>query len=213
MPMKARSTLSLLAVVSGTMLLGACAGDATAPLQPEGMAPTGASLGRAVNTSNGSYSFTIDPSKSNALEMGQHRLYIPAGAICDLAGSGYGIGTWNTSCSPQGGGLTITATVTTTLNGHPVIDFNPALRFSPDKNVSLYMWDARASAGTARKLQIAYCPSTTGINATGCIDEGKVDPELRTLFVAGTYYLYRRIKHFSGYVVLGVTDELPVVPQ
>jgi hypothetical protein len=209
LPTKARSIFSLLAVLTGSALLGACAGDATDPLRsPEALTPAGASQAIAVHSSNGVYTFTIDAAKSNALWMGQHKLSIPANGICDLGSSGYGSAYWNTPCTPHSGTMTITAVVTTSLDGHPQIDFSPALRFNPATNVSLYMWDAKASAGTARKLSILYCPILSALgDAAGCINEASVDSDLQTQFVAGTYYLYRRIKHFSGYVIINATDE------
>ena len=206
LPMTARTPVSLLAlIVASSVALAGCSADATAPttdpLQPTSAAASAIPL---TSLSNGTYTFTVNPAVSNTLTMGEHRLSLPANAICDLQTAGYGTGMWSNACVPETSPVTITAVVTTSLTDHARIDFSPAMRFSPATAVELYVWDAKASGGTAKRLNVLYCPSALlgGNAATGpCVDESTFDSDLTTSFVPGTYYLKRRVKHFSGYVV------------
>src|SRR6478672_6639206 len=98
LPTMARSrakTLTMLAATS--LMLAACAGEATAPVAPtlrtqERTSPfTPTDAQRAlVGVADGTYSFTIDPSQAQTLQLGASALYIPANGICDVATSSYG---------------------------------------------------------------------------------------------------------------------------
>jgi hypothetical protein len=203
MPMKAVAyvrSLVVLAVIGQVVV--ACAADATAPtassnvaaLQSPALTPTAASHA-LVGATDGEYTFTIDPSQEQSLEIGPNHLDIPARAICDIADSSYGPAFWDDRCKAEREMITITATVRNAASDHPRIDFEPALRFAPDKKVMLYM-TLDAKADRAEWANIFYC--STG--SSTCVDEAKNDADLRTM--VWNRLVFRRIKHFSGYIVL-----------
>jgi hypothetical protein len=193
MPMTARSRLSLLPLlVMAGVLLAACAGEATAPAA---MRAGGAPAARAlVDVSDGVYTFTIDPTQAQSLTLGASHLEVPANAVCDLATSSYGIGTWNDDCTTAQEPLTITATVTDAATDHPRVDFKPALRFHPDQVVRLYLAVTDQATLDNSKV-VKYC------NESGCMDESLTDPSLISYVDTDSKVVFRRIKHFSGYVV------------
>src|SRR3954471_5937024 len=131
LPMMARyriSTLTLLTVVG--VLLTACAGDSIKPaalqktsaLRTSPFTPTAAQKA-LVGVSDGTYSFVIDPSQAQSLTLGASHLDIPANAVCDLAASSYGVGSWEESCAPQTDTFTIRAVVRNAASDHPSVDF------------------------------------------------------------------------------------------
>ena len=202
LPTLARSrakTLTMLATAS--LMLAACAGEATAPVAPKlttqertsPFAPTGAQLA-LVGVVDGVYNFTIDPSQTQLLQLGANGLYVPANAVCKLGTSSYGMGTWNDACEPQTAPMTITAVVRNAATDHPSVTFEPALRFSPATEVWLYM--SVTDQATLDKSKVLYYCSNTG-----CIDESQTDADLKTYVDKKHYMVFRRIKHFSGYVV------------
>ena len=124
---------------------------------------------------------------------GGHQLVISPNAICDLSSS-YGPTEWDQPCQPAKTPVTITARTWVEANGHPRVDFMPRLRFAPSDraNAILYLMDKVAADDPA--YRIFYCAD----NASDCVDESLTDPTLATQRdVRG--FLYRRIKHFSGY--------------
>ncbi len=202
MPTMARSrakTLITLAVTS--LMLAACAGEATAPVAPtlhsvertSPFIPTDAQRA-LVGVADGTYTFTIDPSQAQSLQLGASHLDIPANAVCDLATSSYGAGTWNDACAAQTDTFTITAVVKNAATDHPSVEFEPALRFSPASNVNLYLYVTDQATLDATKV-MKYC------NASGCVDEAINDADLRSNVDVENKVVFRRIKHFSGYVV------------
>ena len=207
LPMMARyriSTLTLLTAV-GVLLTG-CAGDSIKPvalqktseLRTSPFTPTAAQKA-LVGVSDGTYSFVIDPSQPQALQLGASHLDIPANAVCDLASTSYGPDHWDESCTPQTDTFTVTAVVRNAATDHPSVDFEPALRFSPDANVGLYLFvtdDATLDASRTVK----YC------NATGCVDESVTDPSLVSNVDLVNRVVFRRIKHFSGFIVLSLME-------
>ncbi|MBA3671804.1 MAG: hypothetical protein H0W68_07255 [Gemmatimonadaceae bacterium] len=156
--------------------------------------------------SSKTYVFTINPLVSNQLSMGSARLEIPAAAICKVTTSGYGATNtngWNAPCAPETGSITITAAVTGT-SSMPRVDFSPALRFNPAVGpVELYMFVKRATSADAQRFKILYCATL----ANSCIDEAVSDPSLATYYNTHDNEVFRRIKHFSGYLVAENSDE------
>ena len=207
LPMMARSRMSLVplltTVATASLLLAGCAGEATAPnpaqptqvsaMRTSPFVPTGAQRA-LVGVSDGTYSFTVDPSQAQALSFGASHLDIPANAICDLATSSYGLGTWNDACTPQSKPMILTAVVKNAATDHPSVEFQPALRFSPASNVNLYLYVTDQATLDATKV-MKYC------TASSCVDEALADSDLRSNVDVGNKVVFRRIKHFSGYVV------------
>jgi hypothetical protein len=208
LPMMARyrlSTLTALALMG--MLLAGCAGDTIAPraiqhtsqLRTSPFVPTDAQKA-LVGVSDGSYSFVIDPSQAQSLSLGASHLDIPANAVCDLASSSYGVGHWEDSCDAQTDTFTVTAVVRNAASDHPSVDFEPALRFSPDKQVGLYLYVTNDATLDASRV-VKYC------NANGCLDESLNDASLVSSVDLENRVVFRRIKHFSGYVVWSLVEE------
>jgi hypothetical protein len=207
LPMMARSRVSLVplltTVATASLLLAGCSGDATSPsaaksktvssLRTSPFVPNDAQRA-LVGVSDGTYTFEIDPAAAQSLSFGASHLDIPANAVCDLATSSYGVGTWNDACAPQTEPFTITATVKNAATDHPSVEFEPALRFSPSSNVSLYLYVTDQATLDASRV-MKYC------NATGCVDEAESDADLRSNVDVENKVVFRRIKHFSGYVV------------
>ena len=207
LPMMARYPISLLSVlVLASTLLTGCAGESTAPNAPalssrlatSPFVPTDAQKA-LVGASDGTYSFAVDPTRDQVLSIGASQLFIPANAICDLATSSYGPSHWNEDCSLQNEALTITAVVKNAATDHPSIDFQPAMRFSPDKFVSLYIVASDQATIDASRV-MKYC------NETACVNEALTDPELTSNVDVENKVVFRRIKHFSGYVIAQLTD-------
>ena len=181
------------------LLTMACRDSSLAPSHSRTLA-----LGRPVlSLFVGSVTFTYDPGSDLSAPIGQHRLVIPSRGVCDPAVSSYGIGTWDDACRPLTQPIAITATAYVDATGHPFVQFQPALRFVPGRVTTLFLYDKHASADVFAK--IVYCPDTGA-----CIDESLTDPSLLT-YKAGKDTYYRRIKHFSGYNVAALEDDvLPI---
>ena len=207
LPMMARSRVSLVplltTVATASLMLAGCAGDATSPsaAQPKTLSalrtspfvPTGAQRA-LVGVADGTYTYEIDPSQAQSLTFGASHLDIPANSVCDLATSSYGTGTWNDSCEPQTAPFTITAVVRNAATDHPSVEFQPALRFNPQSNVNLYLYVTDQATLDNTKVMY-YC------NETGCVDEAQADADLTSNVDVENKVVFRRIKHFSGYVV------------
>ena len=199
MPTTAVAYLRAFTVLVIAQLFVACAGDATAPhadSNGSSFAPGSASHA-LVGATDGRYTFTIDPSEDQTLEIGPNHLDIPAKAICRIDDTPYGPEFWDDKCKPETELVTITAVVKNATSSHPRIDFEPALRFAPGKKVMLYM-TLDKKAKRSEWSDIFYCPTDTKL---GCIDESAQDRSLETI-VRGDE-VFRRIKHFSGYIILG----------
>jgi hypothetical protein len=202
LPTMARSKAkTLIPLAAASLMLAACAGEATAPVAPtlrtqertSPFVPTDAQRA-LVGVVDGVYTFNIDPTQTQMLKLGASGLYIPANSICELGSSSYGIGTWNDACESQTRPMAITAVVRNAATDHPSVEFQPALRFSPTKQVWLYM--AVTNQATLDNTKVLwYCNETT------CMDESQTDSDLVSYVDTEHYMVFRRIKHFSGYVV------------
>lgn len=138
-----------------------------------------------------SATFTFNAADGKLLTFGQSFIYIPGNAICDPS-SGYGAGTWNTPCAPYTGTVTIQV-VWSTRNGHTYAEFEPAMRFDPNQNVYLVLFDR--TVRNNKNLGLLW-RDVTG----GWVNEALGDPSLGAVSINGSL-VGRRIKHFSGYNV------------
>lgn len=142
--------------------------------------------------------FKINPNSPLAIfDIGnESKILFPLGAtsICDPASSGYGVGLWDTTCTPLTRSITITAkSWINPATGGVNTDFSPELRFVPGGliGVTLFLHD-----DTPRTYdRIDYC--SDGV----CVDDSRVDGALVTNR-DGSGFVYRVIKHFSGYNVV-----------
>lgn len=205
LPTMARSRAkTLVTLAAAGLMLAACADEATAPVastpstqeRTSRFAPTDAQLD-LVGVSDGVYTFTFDPSKDQSFDLGPNHLDIPRNAVCDIENTEYGAAYWNKPCTAERGTVTITATISHAKSNHPRIDFEPAMRFNPRADVVLYIYAKRASKKDAEMLVMQYCSGDQGT----CVDESLTDRDLVTSVDRRHNVVFRRIKHFSGYVV------------
>lgn len=212
--MRSTNRLTFLTLVAGALLgAAACSDNATAPhtasrdpQPPTIAAPAGAPV-FATNTVVGDTiisTFELSGTKETKWVFlgGSHKLVFGAGlnSVCDPATSSYGVGTWDSPCAPATQPITITAKIWTTVTGKPQIDFSPSLRFmptaDPSAQVVLYMKSA-AAATSPFGARLNWCVTVT----SACVDESLTDSNLRSSYDSSNGYVYRRVKHFSGYIV------------
>lgn len=219
-PMQARSTAIRSTLFVCAALLGACKGEVTAPSAAtpaksveakSSFVPTAAQKA-LIGVVDGTYSVTIDPRYDQSMVLGPNHLDIPANSICNLLTSGYGPTTWNNSCTPHTLPVVLTVVIKNSQSDHPQLDFFPAMRFNPTKNVQLFMYVPGVSAADATNWVMKYCT-----DAGSCTDESTADASLVTYVDKTASVLFRRIKHFSGYLGTGrdedCTDPSGCAPQ
>src|SRR5215212_8365261 len=192
--MRARNAFYNLFLAGGLGALVAGCRDAAAPA-------TAANGPRAqlVSNSGGSVlsttAFVYDPMVPATYSLpGQHRISFSVGAVCDPATSSYGPTEWDQPCQPLLAPISITATTSLTPQGHPRVDFSPALRFVPGREVTLYLRDSDAALDPTTVIQ--WCD-----DAGQCLDEGTVQASTETKRDAALGIVFRAIKHFSGYLI------------
>jgi hypothetical protein len=209
-PMTARYRSALYTVLAaGSTFLAACARDVTAPSASVRATPQQVSSFRPskaakalYGVSDGVYTLSFDPSQDQSFNLGLNHLDLPANSVCGLAESTYGPSYWNDGCTLQTDTVTITVTITGASSDNPRIDFFPAMRFSPDKSVHLYMYAPNSSLSDSWRIE--YCN-----DLNECVDESKTDPDLVSYVDVSANVVFRRIKHFSGYILPGEMDEPP----
>lgn len=160
------------------------------------MDPRHTTMAAVIPSNATTYQFTIDPRYSWQVIFGTHMVTFPAYTICDPSSSSYGPGTWLNACPKLQTPITITATTWVDANGRPQIDFANAIRFYPNFNNQLpaiYLRDPNAALSSWGRID--YC------SANGCVDEAASDPVLGTKRDWATGYLFRLVRHFSGYNV------------
>ena len=197
------------------MFLGACSGEVTAPvaappraIEARSMFVPSTSAKALIGVADGTYSVTFDPSHDQSFSLGPNHLDIPANAVCNLVTSGYGPAYWNHGCSPQTLAVTLTVVIKNAASSNPSVNFYPAMRFNPDKNVRLFMYAPNVSSTDAKNWLMFYCP-----DIGKCVDESLTDSALATYIDYSSNVLFRRVKHFSGYTVAerapdGIVDAL-----
>lgn len=194
--MRAMSRSNMVAVLAAVLMAGACSDAPVAPAN----APAQPNLARGgipgkPHRDTLTVSFVVKPAQTATYAIGDHSITIPARAICDLETSTYGVGHWDDPCTPERRSVTVTAKVWTLPTGHPALYFTPQLRFAPSATVFLYVKDLVAPE-EASKYSILWCPTLDE-----CVDEAATDPSLWTFYLPNGRFFYRRIKHFTGYLV------------
>jgi hypothetical protein len=215
--MKARFRSSLYTTLAvASVLLAACARDVTAPSRSSAVkaTPTAISSFRPskaakalYGVSDGVYTLTFNPAEDQSFNLGLNHLDMPANSICDIATSSYGPGHWSESCEPQTDSVTITVVITGATTDSPRIDFHPSMRFSPDKNVELFMFAPNQLLSDGWRL--GYCN-----DENVCVDEAKTDPDMQSYIDHDASVVFRRVKHFSGFIVTCFPEEaLEALPE
>ena len=179
-------------------MISACADNSVAPTTPAAPAVT---MPAAYTKTVGVVTFTVDNSKGGTFRLGKHVVSFEAGAICAL-NSSYGPTEWKKPCKALKGSVTITATMLTDDENHPFVDFQPSMRFAPDKDVTVFLRNGLASHST--QLNILYCPT----GSLTCYDESLNDSYVAPFRIGKTSYIGFHVRHFSGYSV-GAGDSCP----
>jgi hypothetical protein len=189
-----------LVVVAVTLLAVGCSDSSTGPRAARSLGSSQPVLSK----NDGQGEFIYDPSADITVKLGgnDHKIVIPAGAVCAVGKTKYGVGTWDLPCRLEDKKQNIKYKTWTDANGHPFIEFQPALRFAPGKEVLLYLADKKASMNDYS--EILYCPDN---KALSCYDESLTDPSVKSVRDRKGN-IYRRIKHFSGYNVAAGIDEV-----
>lgn len=160
--------------------------------------------------------FVLNPNLGGTFRVGrEHWITFEPDAVCDPKRSSYGPGEWDKPCATLHKKIAITAVSSFDADGHPYVKFEPALRFAPDRTVTLSLYDRHAELNES--LKILYCTLTKYSSNSGsgsadddeaygnrdlsCVDESLTDPSLATHIDMNGHRLYRRIKHFSGFNV------------
>lgn len=190
-------------------VLAGCRDTVVAPTAAPSAAPTTTMLApvehpslslSGKNVQNGSSDFTVGP-WGGVFYVGNHALVFPAHSICNPATSTYGPGEWDKSCEALNKPLRIHAEVRT-INGQSAVDFTPEIRFVPSANPARWVWifmhtpDAQGAQDVSR-FNILFAPS---LGATPENDAAS-DATMRTYVDTRSGISFRRIKHFTGYIV------------
>jgi len=203
--MKRRLLPNLLA--GAALLLASACSDAVAPDATSRKAPTASPdlASYEAITSRLGTTLTLDP-QGNDYTFGSFQLHVPAGAVCDPATSGYGVGTWDLPCTPLNRSMRLRANVSFE-NGRAWVDFHPNVRFVPSDDPS--NWVTLTTRRTAAQLRRAYVSGglrsfallyAPAIGETP-IDEGATDPSVVTFANLRNGMIWRRLKHFSGFTI------------
>lgn len=147
-----------------------------------------------------------------------YTLHVPANAVCDPNAAdtqaGYASQAWDSPCTVATGNINVRATLKWT-GTRLYVDFQPALRFVPSKTVTLATTlfaptvQAYDAAGVTEGWSIGY---SHGIGQAG-VDDALNDPSLRTVIVGSSGKIFRRVKHFSGYLQWTGGGYIPCEPS
>ena len=188
-------------VLATMIFVAACSADdsfrpiaaptASATLEASAAVPDGDR--QVASDTSGGY-MLVGPQGGNWV-IGEHKINFPANSICDMSQTNYL--DWGMPCVPISTTIRIDVKWWRDVYGRPHVDFAQALRFQPTKKgeVTLYLKDATAARATNPKIN--YCP----LVGLPCVDESLYDSVLTTKRDTKGGFVYRIIRHFSGYNV------------
>lgn len=176
------------------------------------LASSAPSLSRSNGRSDRSVitTLTISPS-GGTYHVGDFDVVIPAGAVCDPGSTAYGPSHWDDECAPANRDITVSV-VAETHKDQVSIDFKPDLRFRPSAGWVTIRTAAYADLLTSDAVRqlprsssyfsnfaILYVPS----GGQAHIDEvhSTGDPTMVTHVDRASGIVWRRVKHFSGYMI------------
>ena len=201
-----RSTALLAVAVAA----GACS-DSTSPpraqerpaFDVQALQPLDARAGRPgaqLATDSNTTTLTIDPNVSRTYSFGQNWIFFPAHSICDPATSGYGPGLWDTPCTPVSQPVTITVHWSGR-GGYAFAHFSPDLRFVPADARAISRWVVLSLHSQRGLRDLSAYTILYNIQPSVWVDESLTDPTLRAWLDPLHNSVYRRVKHFSGYML------------
>jgi hypothetical protein len=162
--------------------------------------------------------FVIPASGGTINLLDAYTLSFPAGAVCDPNAEdtqiGYANKAWDAPCTPATEDIPVRAVLKYS-NGRLYADFERSLRFVPDKQVILstgvmagqVQW--QHDIGDTEGWTIQFAPA---IDAAG-VSDALSDISVRTVVVGSSGRIYRRVKHFTGYVVTTSEGYVPCDPS
>jgi len=208
-----RNTLPLL-VGAAAALAVACRDSTVAPARNSNSLSASASPldSKSGFNQNRTLLGTIELSPNGGTyHVGDFDVVIPAGAVCDPATAKYGAKHWDDDCKPAN--RSITVQVTAQRHGSDVsVDFQPDIRFRPSAGWAVIQtgsYSGLLTNSSIRQLSptspffqnfaILYVPTGTSSH----IDEVQSTGDLTmvTHVDLRTGVVWRRVKHFSGYIV------------
>lgn len=153
--------------------------------------------------------FTVTSRGGSFSLSGLYTVNFPENSVCNPENSSYGPTQWDKSCSTLRAGQSVKVHAVISLaSGGLAIDFTPALRFSPSTQVTIAT-DLFAPVLKANKayflshpgsLNFLAMPYTPSLGAASIKDYAS-DASLITHVDLNTGQIWRRAKHFSGYLI------------
>lgn len=150
----------------------------------------------AVVGENATYVDVVIPAEGGIVQAGPYIVRFPAQAVC-VESAGYGPDFWDAPCETTAADIPLRAAYWLE-NGNVMIEFLADLRFDPTKAVVIYA-AVQTDTGVVIKRDILYW-QRVGEDVVNT-DEAVIDRSMTTYTDPITGLLYRRVKHFSGYVV------------
>ena len=217
-----RSTRSFmrLTLTSAVALLAACsaADQATAPAARHSVRPAGAPsldvITNSVAPDSLSADFTVTPS-GGMFVLGANAVYFPANSICDPETSTYGEGHWDEACTPLDHAIDFHAEVRRDEAGQTWVDFTPAVRFVPTSDPSQTVWmlmkaGLDVTPDNYTSFGMEWMPNGT---PDVSVDEAVNDSDLKTYVDLDRDVVFRRVKHFSGYIVVTAKSDAGMLDE
>jgi len=213
-----RNTLPLL-VGAVAALAVACRDSTVAPARNSNSLSASASPLNSASGSNQNRTLlgTIELSPNGGTyHVGDFDVVIPAGAVCDPTTAKYGAKHWDQDCKPAN--RSITVQVIAQRHGQDVsVDFQPDLRFRPSAGWAVIQTRAYSTLLTSSSIRqltpnspffqnfaILYVPTGSSSRIDEVLSTG--DPSMVTHVDLRTGVVWRRVKHFSGYLVVTGTN-------
>ena len=205
---------SLLLLVGAAAALAVACRDAVAPTRSASplSASASPSFSKGGFNSNRTLLGTLELSPNGGIyHVGDFDIVVPAGAVCDPETTKYGVKHWDDDCAPAT--RTITVNVVAKRHARGVsVDFQPDLRFRPSAGavtIQTSAFNSLLTSNSVRQLSpnssffqglaILYVPT----GGASQIDEVRStgDASMVTHVDLRTGIVWRRVKHFSGYMV------------
>ncbi|HEY2376536.1 MAG TPA: hypothetical protein VGH98_11230 [Gemmatimonadaceae bacterium] len=205
---------SLLLLVGAVAALAVACRDAVAPTRNADPLSASAAASFSKNGSNANRTIlgTLELSPNGGTyHVGDFDIVVPADAVCDPATTKYGVKHWDDDCRPATKNVTVN--VVAKKQGHGVsVDFQPDLRFRPSAGWVTIQTSAYSSLLTSNGVRqlspassffqnfaILYVPTGGSAHVDEVRSTG--DASMVTHVDLQTGLVWRRVKHFSGYLV------------
>jgi len=205
---------SLLLLVGAAAALAVACRDAVAPTRSVSplSASASPSYSKGGTNSNRTLLATLELSPNGGVyHVGDFDIVVPAGAVCDPETTKYGAKHWDDDCAVAKHNITVNVIAKKHANSVSV-DFQPDLRFRPSAGwvtIQTNTFSSLLTSNSIRELSpnssffqslaILYVPS----GGSSRIDEVRStgDGSMVTHVDLRTGIVWRRVKHFSGYLV------------